>query len=786
METRPTLLRSLLVGGSALAAVLVLLAPPLPQWGERHAPHVHKPPLTLSSGQVVEQTVRFEARSLDLALLWTDTTVPLPSEGNVLLTVERAGATREARVAFRDVPPSGILVFALTPPLDAPAGSPGVLRVRLTHPGQTIALTYQSAERIYQDGALRYPSDRRVHGDLAFQLRYRRPALGTRTRQGLTALSIVLAGTVAAFLSRPSVSPTPPRPRLGRRDVWLVLAIGAAVAAFYGIFLLRPGFWVGPTDFSKDAAYLATSAAAVRSGSWPVWSHLTCGGMAALGNPEGSTMSLGTILALALPPDRALLLLLTLEAGIGAAGAVVLARLLGLSALGSATAAIVSLLSASFAYRIIEGLTPVGGAVAFLPWVFVALVRALRARGGPWVILAGSALGAMFLRGDVHLVVGAALTVAVWCAVEAARQRSWNPVSVLVGVATVAALFGSIKILPYLEQPSLIGGDLPPYVVPFTRAGLLDDVFLSVHNRTVNPRPLHGRRPESWGNFGMYVGVLPLVLGGLGLLTKHPFRTPLALAALTAFLLSEGTLFEVALRHVGPLDVLLRIPSRLWSIFTLFLGLAAGLGLDRVAHAAAPSLLRRGLALLLLLALTADLGRATAVVFGQNLRWNLRAPRLTPDDQTLLPHAAAAPDDEHHPTKLLRAGFLLPKICGDQNNPPIFVKELRTPTPIASVPAELLANGIRLSAPAGPTDIIVRERFTSSWTTSHGTLVENADESVHLLMPRGNPTTVTLTYRNPLRHVEQLLTAVLFVILGVILARAPWHRAVSWLRTARP
>lgn len=761
----------LLFGGSALAAVLLLLAPPLPQWGERHTPHIHKPPLSLSSSQLVEQTFRFEGRPLDLVLLWVETSVPLPTEGGVLLTVEKNGETREARVAFRDVPSSGILAFTLTPPLDALSGSRGVLRVRLSNVGQHIALKYQITERIYADGALSFPTDKLVHGDLAFQLRYQRPALGTWTRQWLAAFALVLAGMVAAFFLRPSVSPASPLPVLGRRSILLALAIGTAVAIFYGFFLLHPGFWVGPTDFSKDAAYLATAAAAVRSGAWPVWSHLTCGGMAALGNPEGNTMSLGTILALALPSDRALLLLLTLEAGMGAMGAIVLARLLGLSSLGSATAAIVSLLSASFAYRIVEGLTPVGGAIAFLPWVFAALVCALRTHQGRWVVLAGSALGAMFLRGDVHVVVGVALIVAAWCAATAIQQRTWRPLGVLLGVASVSFLWGSIKFLPYLEQPALIGGELPPYVVPLAKEGLLDDTFFRLHDRTFTVRPLHDKRPETWGNFGMYVGVLPLVLGGIGLLAaRRPFRAPLAGALVAAFLLSEGTLFEEVLRHVDPLNILLRIPSRLWSIFTLFLGLVAGLGLDRILRDIAPRL-RGGIALLLLLALTADLGHATATVFRQNLRWSFSLPSLTTKNPTLTPHANTSPYSERHPTKLLRAGFLLPKICGDQNNPPDFIKNLTEPTPLASVPAALIPNGIRLTAPQGPADITVRERFTSSWTTTRGTVLENPDGSVHLILPPGALTTVTLTYHNPLRYAQAVLVLALITMLGAALFR---------------
>lgn len=775
MDTRLTLLRGLLLCGSVLAAVLMFLAPPLPQWGDRHTPHVHKPPLLLSSGNQVEQTFRFEERSLDLVLLWANTRVPLPTEGGVLLDVERDGATREARVAFRDVPPSGVLAFALKPPLHARLSSPGVLRVRLTNPDQTIALKYQITERIYAEGEIRYPPDKRVHGDLAFQLRYQRPALGTRTRQGLSALALALAGIVAAFLLRPSMSSTPPRSTLGRREIWLALMVGAAVAVFYGIFLLRPGFWIGPTDFSKDAAYLASAADALRAGAWPVWSHRTCGGMALLGNPEGNTLSLGTLLALALPPDRALLWLLVLEAGLGGAGAFVLGRVLKLSRAGSVAAAVISLLSASFAYRIVEGLTPVGGAVAFLPWVFIGLISAIRGpSAGPWIFLTGTALAAMFLRGDVHVVVGVALIVAVWCVAVAVQRRTWRPLGVLLGIASVSLLWGNIKLLPYLEQPTLIGGELPPYVVPLAGARLLDDAFFRLHDRTFTVRPLHDKRPETWGNFGMYVGIPTVILGAIGLGTKHPSRWLVALAVLGTFLLSEGSLFEAVLRHMGPLDVLLRIPSRLWSIFTLFLGLSAGIGLDRLARYLPTTLRRVGIGVLLL-ALTLDLGTATATVFTNNLAWNSAPPTLRPAGPTLMSHASVSPNHERHATKLLRSGFLLPRICGDQNNPPIFTKSITDQVPLADVPSELRPNRILLVQPPGPAALTVRARSLSAWVANDAVVLEHAppgalhlpDGSLEVVTPRTTPSVLELRFVDPLAPAEQLLFFVLLSALGL-------------------
>lgn len=754
--------------GAAVTAVFVLASPSLPEWGKRHTPHLQKPPLTFSSGHTAEQTFTFEAQTLDRIVLWLDTTGPVPRDGGLTLEVDARGERRTSQAAFADVPESGAVVFSIDPSLTAPPGTEAIFRLQLAQPGQTVGLRYQIDQSKYPEGTLVFGA---AKGDLAFQLRYQRPALGSGMLQGLYALGILLAGAIAARLLRRRAGGTSGS-GLSRRTWLFAGGLGLAVALFYGWFLLRPGFWVGPTDFSKDAAYLASAAEALRSGTWPVWSHRTCGGMALLGNPEGNTFSIGTLLATVLPPDKALLLLLVVEGGLSAMGTYLLARTLGLRSLGSIAAAIIASLSAGYAYRIVEGLTPVGGAVAFLPWVFFTLVLALKTRAGIWVVASGTALAAMFLRGDVHVVVAVGATAALWLGIAALRQRSLAPLGILVGMGAVAFLWGSIKILPYFEQPSLIQRDLPPYVVPLAQFGLLDDALLRIHDRGgVDVRPLHDRRLEQWGNFGGYVGATALVLGAIGILTRHRHRWPILAAALLALAIGEGALFETVLRHQAILGSLLRVPTRVLSVFAAFLGLLAGIGLDRIARDFRGT--SRAVAGFLLLVLASELGYATGRILLANTAWNTAPATVFPSGPTLIPHAGVPPNDERHATKLTRTGFLLPKICGDQNNPPPFVKELKEPTPLATVPSETKPNRILLAAQGGPDDIIVRERFTSSWISTDADVLQHDDGALHVIVRERLPKNIELRYVSATARAQQilflLLVGTLLVVLGTLL-----------------
>lgn len=763
------------LAAAALIALLVLVAPALPQWGARHLAHLDRPHLQLPPGRVVEQTYVFETDRLDTFILWVDPTHPFPNLGTLRLTIETGKASREAIKSLRDIPPSGTAVFSFPSPLRAHKGAPGIARVVLEGTREPVWLTYQLDSSKYPEGRLRV-NGRERPGDLAFQIRYQRPALGSVGLHRVFAAAILLAGGMVTRLFRRRQGPTTVW-ALRRADVVHAATLGLLVTVFYGAFLLRPGLWVGAGDFSKDAAYLASAADAVRGGVWPTWSHRTCGGMALLGNPEGNTVSLGTLFALALPPDRALLLLLIVEGGLSAAGTFLLARTLGLGAHGSVAASVIASLSSAYAYRIVEGLTPVGGAVAFLPWVFLFLEHAIRngRNRGPAVFLSGTALAAMLLRGDVHVVVGAALAVVVWVFLRALQRRSLATLTVLLGVGASAFLWSSVKLLPYLEQPSLIQSALPPYVVPLARFRLLDDALLRIHDRgDVAVRPLHDRRVEQWGNFGGYVGTIALLFGGIGMLTKHPARLPVLGSAAVAFAVSEGMLFETVLRHNEVLGSLLRVPTRVLSVFVLFLGIGAGMGLERILRDAR-GWGRRAVTVGFLLFLTVDLGWAAGRVLLANTDWSVVPPRLAPSGPTLALHQNVSPDHERHATKLVRAGFLLPRICGDQNNPPTFIRELSSDQPLASVPSEIRPNRIFLQGPAGPADIRVNERFTSSWSAADATVLEDVRGGLQVVTPSGQARTVELQYRSGTVRAQQALLTLLVV--GLVLAGIQiWRR----------
>jgi len=804
---------------SLLAAISLVLSPTLNSWGLRHTADSSPTSLTLGYGHTIGQSFQPEFARLNTIVVWLKSDSILSQSGSLLLELKSENKTYQADTNFADIPPSGRAIFQFSQPIKMNPNSTAQFFLTPQTPGQKIELLYQIDGTKFTQGELIHFNEKlKKSGDLAFQIRYSRPALGNQTIQWGYALAIAIAGTITAIshkyfvnnnifrnmfrdhsrrresylienkksMSSASRNMVPEdKQDRNRNDAWLgAILVGVMVTLFYLVFFWQPGFWVGTADFTKDTSYVQSSSQAIKSGSWPVWSHLTCGGMAAIGNPEGNTISLGTILGLTMPAEKALWLLLALEAGIGAAGAYLLARALKLTSLASITATAIYILSGTYAYRLAEGFTMLGGPTAFVPWVFLGLVQRKP-------FLAGLALAAMFLRGDVHVVIGIIIIVTIWLVFQSLRDRSWKPLAALATIAAISLLIGSIKILPYLEQPQLIGGALHPYVVPIIQSQQFNSVFLTITDRSLRIPTLHSQRPIHFGNFGSYIGIVPFVLAAIGIFSKNRYRTLLVISAAAAFLLSEGWLFDTVLRHLGPLDVLLRIPTRLLTIFVLFLGLLAGLGLDKISRTNFAALARgaglfnvspakqgklrrknrqqnfvRLITVLITTFIIIDLTLATSTILSNNL-WQRTATTLSlPQQPTLSPHTNFSPQDKSHSSTLLRSGYLLPQICGDQNNPPEFLSKIKQPTPISTSSTSLNPNSITLALSPNQIEYGIKSRFTSSALVDQGILVPAEDGSIDLIVPNNVVTqSATITYSSSTKRVQQILVVLLTLMI---------------------
>jgi hypothetical protein len=718
---------------SAAAAVTIIFAPLAPWWGERHDAHERKQTLDLQPGREIGQSFHAEQTILTTLVVRLDPSRALPERGSLVAVIATDRDRRTISIPFTDVPPSHIVALAINPPLMARMKSRATFMLHTEDASDPVYLSFQSDGGKFSDGDLIHYLPK-YHGDLAFQLGYLRPAMGTFGLQAVYALLICLAGGAVgwAFLQPPG------RLALSRRDVYLALACAAAGILWMCAFTLRSGSWIGPGDFTKDAAYIAGAAAAVRQAAWPVWQHITCGGMLLLGNPEGNTLSPATLLGLVLPAQQALLLLQALEAGIGAAGAYVLSRHLGIAARGSIAAAFIYLLSPVTVYKLAEGYSMLSGAAAYAPWALLAVYLAVRDRSSRWAVWAGVCLATIFLRGDVHVIVVLILLIAAWMAWQAITRRSRQPLVLLALTLSAFFLSASPKLLAYAEQTQTVARNLHAYVAPLISGGLINQVFFQVVDPEITVKVLHGEYGEKFGAFGSYIGYPALILAVIGLSRRRAFRPYIIFGLIISFAIAEGTIFELWLRHAGIVGILLRLPSRALMLTVLFVALAAGVGVERVSDI--PWLRRRpGLArvaaLAVGLAVTADLALASSSVLQASF-WHWNTTRLpAPAVPTLAVQKNASPGDRQHAGVLLVSGYLLPQICGDQNNQPDFTKHITSTRPVADVPLRQAPNSLTVLPAKSPADIIIRERFIPAWQSDAGTAIGDPDGSIHLLVP---------------------------------------------------
>src|SRR5690348_3094504 len=98
---------------SILAALALILAPKLPVWTEAHTPHINRPPLTLTSGQTLTQTFKFEYPTLDRIAIWLDPSQPLLTNSNLQLTVAAGDANRVLNISSNNISPDGLVVAQL-------------------------------------------------------------------------------------------------------------------------------------------------------------------------------------------------------------------------------------------------------------------------------------------------------------------------------------------------------------------------------------------------------------------------------------------------------------------------------------------------------------------------------------------------------------------------------------------------------------------------------------------------------------------------------------------------
>ncbi|MER2597967.1 MAG: hypothetical protein ABTQ73_00415 [Caldilineales bacterium] len=396
-----------------------------------------------------------------------------------------------------------------------------------------------------------------------------------------------------------------------RKDV-LAAALLALACIGYFWRVLFDGMYM-PADGGDLVSFLLPSyrfaAETLRAGQWPLWNPHLYGGAPHVGDVQAGFLYPPNLLLFLLKPDFGVQALQSMSmahlwwAGLGMYA--LLRSLRGHDAVGR-TAALAGALAFAFSdfFWVHFGNLNLIAAASWLPWVMAAFLRALEAdthaapssrfparRAFAWAVAAGMLLGGATLAGHIQATLFIGLTLVLgsllWLITQPAassRIRLAGRAALLVLVsALIGALLAAPVLLPALELARFTARagwsyqDTVGYSLsPAQWIGLVIPGFF-------------GRGPQlQWGLWPRveagYLGILPLVLAGLALLSR---RTRLTWSffgiAAAGFLLALGiySLPHGWLSLLPGFDVL-RAPARFVLLLDFGLAVLAGLGLQRL------------------------------------------------------------------------------------------------------------------------------------------------------------------------------------------------------------
>jgi hypothetical protein len=424
------------------------------------------------------------------------------------------------------------------------------------------------------------------------------------------------------------------------REVVAAAAAAAVGALFFFPLLAGDVLWFG--DFHAAFEPLRRSLGQAWRAGFPLWNPDLANGAPVLANPFTAALYPPNLLFAVggIEPARLLSWLTVAHTLWAILGTFLLARRLGQSPAGAATAAIVFPLSGAVVvntYAVVFHST-----FCWLPWLLFAAVALREAPAGRAllpVVGATAVLGLMLLSGEPFAVAsgllgGLLVLGAPGQAGAGPRRRAGLGVTALVAAALLASpvLLAAARYIP----STIRSGGLPPAISaapslhPLELLGVvLADPFGDDFRRNRDPSLAGFLQREGVVVFGalfggLYVGSAAVGLAGLGVATGGRRRLVWAVWA--------GVLFLLALGKHGPLEPLfslpglnsLRYPVKWITAAFLPLALLAGDGVDALAAESKGAPLRRPAALSAL----AVLGLLAVVAVGARFGLNGRATAL--------------------------------------------------------------------------------------------------------------------------------------------------------------
>ena len=327
----------------------------------------------------------------------------------------------------------------------------------------------------------------------------------------------------------------------------------------------------------------------VRFHTFPEWNPYTCGGSAALGDPEFPVISLTFPLELAFGVERGLRLAIYLSVITGGLGMLALSRRLRFSPWAGLLAAIGYCFGSVSLLEIVEGHVNVLAAM-WIPWIFWAWYGAYQASvkiknqrsnmrsvfSEKNTLLCAVFLALTFYAGGIYLLMYTGLAFLGFILLAKNRQQALIVTAISGSLALGLAAFKLIPVFLWLSQFQDQAYASSALTLPYVHKILLGRYLHGAENIIAN-------QGGGWHEYGAYIG--PFLLGlaafALSRIKTNRLVRLLALAAVGALVISSlGPILKPFFDHASFL------PRSNISRFVLFaiipLCLLAGIGLDTI------------------------------------------------------------------------------------------------------------------------------------------------------------------------------------------------------------
>jgi hypothetical protein len=381
--------------------------------------------------------------------------------------------------------------------------------------------------------------------------------------------------------------------RLPRRHLVVALALVALVALLFPAAVFR-----GEVFYDRDIhlewyAQIEGFVRAVAAFSWPVWDNSIAFGQPLLADPSAQVLYPPTWLNLLVLPWTYYTLFVVGHLVFSGVGLYFLALALGISPGGAAVAAGLWVTSGPL-LSLVNVWHHFAGS-AWIPWVFLAAHRSLRAPRSSSALLWGAAQAAQILAGSADLCAMTGLAVGAY----SLRHVHWRELRGdqnrrLIAAAAVAAVF-AVALTSALWLPALDVARrsarwyLPETVRSFwsvTLGGMLQAAFpVFVKDLPLAP----GARAAFFDGPAPFLASLYLGLGAVGLVApalvterRRPavFVAVLGMASLLIALGRHTPAYALAVATLPPLRIL-RYPMKAMIFVAFAWTLLAGIGFDR-------------------------------------------------------------------------------------------------------------------------------------------------------------------------------------------------------------